>query len=154
MKEMMERAGNSHLLTILSYPNTGHLIEPPFTPFTRISAFRSAGSSQRSMVTFRLGSFISESFEVQVPKSGLQFWVLTSVSVSCCLCSFNSVGRRDGGTFSRSGRLLEEDARLSEGESVQQQKLQCSLIFPPVTMATTDDHRIAKWEELLQAPLV
>ncbi|KAL7403380.1 hypothetical protein ABVT39_028280 [Epinephelus coioides] len=47
MKEMMERAGNSHLLTILSYPNTGHLIEPPFMPFTRISGFRSASSSQR-----------------------------------------------------------------------------------------------------------
>ncbi|XP_029008252.1 peroxisomal succinyl-coenzyme A thioesterase-like [Betta splendens] len=32
MKEMMERAGNSHLLTVLSYPNTGHLIEPPYGP--------------------------------------------------------------------------------------------------------------------------
>uniref|UniRef100_A0A4W6DBF7 Acyl-CoA thioesterase 19 n=1 Tax=Lates calcarifer TaxID=8187 RepID=A0A4W6DBF7_LATCA len=35
MKEMMERAGNSHLLTILSYPNAGHLIEPPYTPHAR-----------------------------------------------------------------------------------------------------------------------
>nr|XP_033941549.1 peroxisomal succinyl-coenzyme A thioesterase-like [Pseudochaenichthys georgianus] len=32
MREMMERAGNSHLLTVLSYKNAGHLIEPPFTP--------------------------------------------------------------------------------------------------------------------------
>uniref|UniRef100_A0A3B4YB33 Acyl-coenzyme A thioesterase 4-like n=1 Tax=Seriola lalandi dorsalis TaxID=1841481 RepID=A0A3B4YB33_SERLL len=32
MKEMMERAGNSHLLTVLSYLNAGHLIEPPYTP--------------------------------------------------------------------------------------------------------------------------
>uniref|UniRef100_A0AAX7FDR0 Acyl-CoA thioesterase 19 n=1 Tax=Anabas testudineus TaxID=64144 RepID=A0AAX7FDR0_ANATE len=35
MKEMMERAGNGHLLTVLSYPNTGHLIEPPYTSHTR-----------------------------------------------------------------------------------------------------------------------
>ncbi|XP_059191444.1 peroxisomal succinyl-coenzyme A thioesterase-like [Centropristis striata] len=49
MKEMMERAGNSHLLTVLSYPNTGHLIEPPFTPFARFSNFRSAGSSAMVM---------------------------------------------------------------------------------------------------------
>ncbi|XP_029282933.1 acyl-coenzyme A thioesterase 4-like [Cottoperca gobio] len=41
IKEMMERAGNSHLLTVLSYPNAGHLIEPPFTPHTRTSLFRS-----------------------------------------------------------------------------------------------------------------
>ncbi|KAK1888223.1 Peroxisomal succinyl-coenzyme A thioesterase [Dissostichus eleginoides] len=37
---MMERAGNSHLLTVLSYKNTGHLIEPPFTPFVRASTFK------------------------------------------------------------------------------------------------------------------
>ena len=40
MREMMERAGNSHLLTVLSYKNAGHLIEPPFTPFTRASTFK------------------------------------------------------------------------------------------------------------------
>ncbi|XP_059191443.1 peroxisomal succinyl-coenzyme A thioesterase-like [Centropristis striata] len=50
MKEMMERAGNSHLLTVLSYPNTGHLIEPPFTPFVRFSNFRRAQSSERTML--------------------------------------------------------------------------------------------------------
>eukprot|EP00064_Thunnus_orientalis_P022782 superscaffoldBa00007998_g23001 len=40
MKEMMEQAGNSHLLTILSYPNAGHLIEPPYTPHCRASSFK------------------------------------------------------------------------------------------------------------------
>nr|XP_020449157.1 acyl-coenzyme A thioesterase 4-like [Monopterus albus]XP_020449158.1 acyl-coenzyme A thioesterase 4-like [Monopterus albus] len=49
MKEMMERAGNSHLLTILSYPNTGHLIEPPYTPHTRASRFRGVKGSQTLM---------------------------------------------------------------------------------------------------------
>uniref|UniRef100_A0A3Q1I6U1 Uncharacterized protein n=1 Tax=Anabas testudineus TaxID=64144 RepID=A0A3Q1I6U1_ANATE len=38
--EMMERAGNGHLLTVLSYPNTGHLIEPPYTSHTRQSNYR------------------------------------------------------------------------------------------------------------------
>uniref|UniRef100_A0A672F5D7 Acyl-CoA thioesterase 19 n=1 Tax=Salarias fasciatus TaxID=181472 RepID=A0A672F5D7_SALFA len=41
MKEMMERAGNSHLLTVLSYPEAGHLIEPPYTPHVRFSKFKS-----------------------------------------------------------------------------------------------------------------
>ncbi|XP_072529491.1 peroxisomal succinyl-coenzyme A thioesterase-like [Salminus brasiliensis] len=39
MKQMMEQAGNSHLLTILSYPQAGHLIEPPYSPHTRASNF-------------------------------------------------------------------------------------------------------------------
>uniref|UniRef100_A0A672IYX6 Acyl-CoA thioesterase 19 n=1 Tax=Salarias fasciatus TaxID=181472 RepID=A0A672IYX6_SALFA len=46
MKEMMERAGNSHLLTILSYPDAGHLIEPPYTPHVRASNFKPAGLKQ------------------------------------------------------------------------------------------------------------
>uniref|UniRef100_UPI0037E77FDB acyl-coenzyme A thioesterase 5-like n=1 Tax=Semicossyphus pulcher TaxID=241346 RepID=UPI0037E77FDB len=47
IKEMMERAGNSHLLTVLSYPNTGHLIEPPYTPHFRASAFRTVDTRQK-----------------------------------------------------------------------------------------------------------
>ncbi|XP_023152436.1 peroxisomal succinyl-coenzyme A thioesterase-like [Amphiprion ocellaris] len=49
MKEMMERAGNSHLLTVLSYPNAGHLIEPPYTPHVRISMFRTVGTLEKMM---------------------------------------------------------------------------------------------------------
>nr|XP_057942355.1 acyl-coenzyme A thioesterase 5-like isoform X2 [Doryrhamphus excisus] len=44
MKEMMERAGNSHLLTILSYPDAGHLIEPPYSPHSHASYFHSVGA--------------------------------------------------------------------------------------------------------------
>ncbi|XP_062848309.1 peroxisomal succinyl-coenzyme A thioesterase-like isoform X1 [Trichomycterus rosablanca] len=40
MKQMMDKAGNSHLLTILSYPGAGHLIEPPYSPHTRSSNFK------------------------------------------------------------------------------------------------------------------
>ncbi|XP_029952184.1 peroxisomal succinyl-coenzyme A thioesterase-like [Salarias fasciatus] len=50
MKEMMERAGNSHLLTILSYPDAGHLIEPPYTPHVRASNFKPAGLKQMWVV--------------------------------------------------------------------------------------------------------
>ncbi|XP_018515552.1 peroxisomal succinyl-coenzyme A thioesterase [Lates calcarifer] len=49
MKEMMERAGNSHLLTILWYPNAGHLIEPPYTPLVRASTFKPAQSPETMM---------------------------------------------------------------------------------------------------------
>ncbi|XP_027128903.1 acyl-coenzyme A thioesterase 4 isoform X1 [Larimichthys crocea] len=49
MKEMMEKAGNSHLLTVLSYPNAGHLIEPPYTPHTLATAFLSVTSVKKVM---------------------------------------------------------------------------------------------------------
>ncbi|XP_045892687.1 peroxisomal succinyl-coenzyme A thioesterase-like [Micropterus dolomieu] len=49
IRKMMESAGNSHLLTLLSYPNTGHLIEPPYTPHFRASAFRSVDIREKVM---------------------------------------------------------------------------------------------------------
>ncbi|XP_041713372.1 acyl-coenzyme A thioesterase 5 isoform X1 [Coregonus clupeaformis] len=39
MAQMMRAAGNEHLLTILKYPDAGHLIEPPYTPHFRASNF-------------------------------------------------------------------------------------------------------------------
>ncbi|XP_029597834.1 acyl-coenzyme A thioesterase 5-like isoform X1 [Salmo trutta] len=39
MTQMMCAAGNEHLLTILQYPDAGHLIEPPYTPHFRASNF-------------------------------------------------------------------------------------------------------------------
>lgn len=50
MKAMMEEAGNSHLLTLLTYPNTGHLIEPPYTPHFRTSIFRAVQTRDLVMV--------------------------------------------------------------------------------------------------------
>ncbi|XP_067349414.1 peroxisomal succinyl-coenzyme A thioesterase-like isoform X1 [Channa argus] len=50
IKEMMEQAGNSHLLTVLSYPNAGHLIEPPYTPHARASKFRTVTTGTSIMV--------------------------------------------------------------------------------------------------------
>ncbi|XP_044048884.1 peroxisomal succinyl-coenzyme A thioesterase-like isoform X2 [Siniperca chuatsi] len=49
IREMMERAGNSHLLTVLSYPNAGHLIEPPYTPHARASTFKTVDTHQTFM---------------------------------------------------------------------------------------------------------
>uniref|UniRef100_A0A3B4B7J4 Acyl-CoA thioesterase 19 n=1 Tax=Periophthalmus magnuspinnatus TaxID=409849 RepID=A0A3B4B7J4_9GOBI len=46
IKKMMEKAGNIHLLTLLVYPDTGHLIEPPYSPHTRASTFRSFESRE------------------------------------------------------------------------------------------------------------
>ncbi|XP_041651993.1 acyl-coenzyme A thioesterase 5-like [Cheilinus undulatus] len=52
MKEMMEQAGNSHLLTVLLYPNTGHLIEPPYTPHVRAANFVVANSRQKVVALY------------------------------------------------------------------------------------------------------
>lgn len=70
IKEMMERAGNSHLLTILSYPNTGHLIEPPYTPHIRASAFKAVNTREKCKFTFRQGGCRQKlsDIEVKMPK--------------------------------------------------------------------------------------
>ncbi|KAJ8245533.1 hypothetical protein GJAV_G00271750 [Gymnothorax javanicus] len=39
MQRMMTEAGNAELLTVLSYPDAGHLIEPPYSPLIRASNF-------------------------------------------------------------------------------------------------------------------
>lgn len=55
MQEMMSGAGNAHLLTVLLYPNTGHLIEPPYSPHTRSSSFRSVTTQEKGAVTLQVG---------------------------------------------------------------------------------------------------
>uniref|UniRef100_UPI0037E8329C peroxisomal succinyl-coenzyme A thioesterase-like n=1 Tax=Semicossyphus pulcher TaxID=241346 RepID=UPI0037E8329C len=60
MKEMMERAGNSHLLTVLSYPNAGHLIEPPYTLHSRASLFES-GRLRREVIALWGGETVAHS---------------------------------------------------------------------------------------------
>ncbi|KAI4872122.1 hypothetical protein NFI96_031072 [Prochilodus magdalenae] len=50
IKQMMEKAGNSHLLTILSYPETGHLIEPPYSPHVRASNFMLVNTRMKVVV--------------------------------------------------------------------------------------------------------
>ena len=54
IKEMMEQAGNSHLLTVLSYPNAGHLIEPPYTPHARATLFRNLATQEKGRFNQRL----------------------------------------------------------------------------------------------------
>uniref|UniRef100_A0A8C8CBL9 Acyl-coenzyme A thioesterase 4-like n=1 Tax=Oncorhynchus tshawytscha TaxID=74940 RepID=A0A8C8CBL9_ONCTS len=50
MTQMMRAAGNEHLLTILQYPDAGHLIEPPYTPHFRASNFIQPQTRQKVMV--------------------------------------------------------------------------------------------------------
>ncbi|XP_053369886.1 bile acid-CoA:amino acid N-acyltransferase-like [Clarias gariepinus] len=50
MKQMMEQAGNSHLLTTLSYPGAGHLIEPPYSPHCRASNYMLIGTRKKVVV--------------------------------------------------------------------------------------------------------
>lgn len=47
MKQMMEQAGNSHLLNVHSYPDAGHLIEPPYSPHVRFSNFLLVGTRKK-----------------------------------------------------------------------------------------------------------
>ncbi|XP_036800385.1 bile acid-CoA:amino acid N-acyltransferase-like isoform X2 [Oncorhynchus mykiss] len=50
MTQMMRAAGNEHLLTILQYPDAGHLIEMPYTPHFRASSFIVQQTGQKVMV--------------------------------------------------------------------------------------------------------
>ncbi|XP_036375548.1 peroxisomal succinyl-coenzyme A thioesterase-like [Megalops cyprinoides] len=50
MEKMMKEAGNRHLLTTLSYPGAGHLIEPPYTPHFRSSNFMVAQTREKVVV--------------------------------------------------------------------------------------------------------
>ncbi|XP_056273695.1 peroxisomal succinyl-coenzyme A thioesterase-like isoform X2 [Pseudoliparis swirei] len=61
MKAMMQRAGNDHLLTVLSYPNAGHLIEPPFTPFARASVFKTMGKAPQTFMALWGGEVVAHS---------------------------------------------------------------------------------------------
>ncbi|XP_029282922.1 acyl-coenzyme A thioesterase 4-like [Cottoperca gobio] len=61
IKDMMERAGNSHLLTVLTYKNAGHLIEPAFSPFSRSSAFKSITAVSQKMVVLWGGEMVTHS---------------------------------------------------------------------------------------------
>ncbi|KAF7702066.1 hypothetical protein HF521_001349 [Silurus meridionalis] len=55
MKLMMEHGGNRHLLTVLSYPGAGHLIEPPYSPHCRASNFMLTQHEVRTKVVVLWG---------------------------------------------------------------------------------------------------
>lgn len=73
MKEMMERAGNSHLLTILSYPDAGHLIEPPYTPHFRFTVFKTVMAQQKSKS--RRWAVAECGWRLRLVLSPLQLWL-------------------------------------------------------------------------------
>ncbi|XP_043092930.1 bile acid-CoA:amino acid N-acyltransferase-like [Puntigrus tetrazona] len=47
MEMMMEKAGNRHLLEVLTYPDAGHLIEPPYSPHFRATNFKLQRTKER-----------------------------------------------------------------------------------------------------------
>uniref|UniRef100_A0A672T579 Acyl-CoA thioesterase 16 n=1 Tax=Sinocyclocheilus grahami TaxID=75366 RepID=A0A672T579_SINGR len=47
MAMMMEKAGNRHLLEILTYPDAGHLIEPPYSPHFRATNYKLEWTKER-----------------------------------------------------------------------------------------------------------
>uniref|UniRef100_A0A673IYL8 Bile acid-CoA:amino acid N-acyltransferase-like n=1 Tax=Sinocyclocheilus rhinocerous TaxID=307959 RepID=A0A673IYL8_9TELE len=47
MAMMMEKSGNRHLLEILTYPDAGHLIEPPYSPHFRATNFKLECTKER-----------------------------------------------------------------------------------------------------------
>ncbi|XP_058273384.1 peroxisomal succinyl-coenzyme A thioesterase-like isoform X2 [Hemibagrus wyckioides] len=63
MIRMTEKAGNRHLLEVIIYPGTGHLIEPPYTPHHRASNFMVDGKEKVIMLwggQTRLHSYAQE----------------------------------------------------------------------------------------------
>ncbi|KAG9342294.1 hypothetical protein JZ751_016796 [Albula glossodonta] len=50
MGKMMKESGNSHLLTVLSYADAGHLIEPPYTPHVRSGNFMTVQQVREKVV--------------------------------------------------------------------------------------------------------
>lgn len=45
--QQMKKAGNDHLLTLVQYPEAGHLLEPPYTPHFRATRFNKSGEWSR-----------------------------------------------------------------------------------------------------------
>ncbi|XP_041636845.1 peroxisomal succinyl-coenzyme A thioesterase-like [Cheilinus undulatus] len=48
MAQMMQTGGNLHLLSTPTYPNTGHLIEPPYSPHFRATNFIVPDTKQKA----------------------------------------------------------------------------------------------------------
>nr|XP_020512027.1 acyl-coenzyme A thioesterase 4-like [Labrus bergylta]XP_020512028.1 acyl-coenzyme A thioesterase 4-like [Labrus bergylta]XP_029137583.1 acyl-coenzyme A thioesterase 4-like [Labrus bergylta]XP_029137584.1 acyl-coenzyme A thioesterase 4-like [Labrus bergylta] len=47
---MMRSGGNLHLLSTLTYPDTGHLIEPPYSPHFRATTVRAPRTKEKVMI--------------------------------------------------------------------------------------------------------
>uniref|UniRef100_A0A7N6A6J1 Acyl-CoA thioesterase 16 n=1 Tax=Anabas testudineus TaxID=64144 RepID=A0A7N6A6J1_ANATE len=50
MAQMIRAAGKEHLLTIVDYPDSGHLIEPPFSPHFRATKFIVNSSTEKAIL--------------------------------------------------------------------------------------------------------
>ncbi len=57
MAMMMEKAGNRHLMEVLTYHGAGHLIEPPYLPTIQSTNYYLLWKKKRSMHALCLVSF-------------------------------------------------------------------------------------------------
>lgn len=55
----MKNAGKDHLLTLVQYPEAGHLIEPPYTPHFRATRFNKDGEREATSGLFASGTFLN-----------------------------------------------------------------------------------------------
>lgn len=58
ISQQMTDAGKKHLLTVLNYPETGHLIEPPFSPHCSVAKLNKE-STFYSVITRKSSPFSS-----------------------------------------------------------------------------------------------
>ena len=119
IEDTLKAAGKSHLFTRLSYPNAGHIIEPPYTPNSRVSLWstkpkkcepipeRNFSSSQ--ILVYTCNHYI-------LMWGSLLYWICTTVQSNtfrCAVvfylpCSTCCVWRSSCTTCCCSGRCLEE----------------------------------------------
>lgn len=99
----MQAAGKEHLLRRLEYPETGHLIEPPYSPHFRATNF---------IMDRRQGKGESDCPEFPEDKS--------RPTGSVVLCSDPAVGRTSQSPLRRSGGRLEQDLVLPAAAPVHQ----------------------------------
>lgn len=97
--QQMKIAGKDHLLTLVEYPEAGHLIEPPYSPHFRATRFSKDGERGGTSGLSPSGAFLD---------------------AGRLRSSDRGVGGGGQTSFGCSGRLLEEDPGVSPAAPVLQ----------------------------------
>lgn len=124
----MEKAGNRHLLTVLTYPGAGHLIEPPYTPHFRASNFILQEMKEKSKhawttvsFPFCIGSIYLDLLKCAVVCACT--CLNTHWMCCCCCCSCHAVGWTGKTARIRTGGRMGEDFSISAAAPLLQFKL-------------------------------
>lgn len=116
---MMEKAGNRHLLTVLTYPDAGHLIEPPYSPHFRATNFMLQEMKEKSKQKCQIGSTYLELYF----KCVICLNIDLNVSCCYCCCSCHAMGWTDQTTRLRTRGRMEQDISISAAAPLLQFKL-------------------------------